>query len=110
MTRSLESRLQKLEAERQAEQDAARKAFLDWMSDNTTLAEYDAFWRWLWRVWDMPPDPDHWGEAQADDEAIAQAVDRRIPLQLINRLRVVYGQAPLTEAERAALEIHEVSA
>lgn len=91
---TIKTRLQKLEtaqrAEWQAEFNAARDAWLDWVIDNTTEAESMAYWRRLRQAWGLPADPSE-GDPQPDDRAVAEAIERRGPYELIDRLYKALG-------------------
>lgn len=100
---TIKTRLQKLEAVRQAEGRAAAKAWLDWVAHNTTEAEYAAYTRELLKAWGLPADPD-WGDPQPDDRAVAEAIERRGPYELIDRLYKALGHpgAPFSDNRKDA--------
>lgn len=111
-TMTIKTRLQKLEqaklAELQAEFNAAITAWLDWVDTNTTEAEQAAYRRALIQAWRLPDDPSDpsWGDPQPDDRAVAEAIERRGPYELIDRLYKALGRpgAPFSDNRKDAEE------
>lgn len=104
---TIKTRLQKLEAvqlaEIQAEFDAAFDPWLDWINANTTEAEQAAYWRMIRKAWKMPADP-MWGDPQPDDNDVAEALERRGPYALIDRVYKALGAtgAPFPDNSKAS--------
>lgn len=91
---TIKTRLQKLEvaqlAEMRAEFSAAITPWFEWITHNTTEAERAAYHRALWQAWGLPADPQD-GDPQPDDRAVAEAIERRAPYELIDRVYKALG-------------------
>lgn len=82
---TLQSRLDALEQQAEAEAQAAVDAWALWVEQNTTPAEHDTYWRAIWAKWDGS-NPG-FGESRPDDEQVARAIEARAPRELLDRLR-----------------------